>query len=136
MYFNDKLQRISIGGKELPVKIDMFVLEEIQEKYGTIHEFELKIKGFKESRKEDGKVYLEKVPESIGAINLVLPMMVREGCDIEGIDLDMSDKDIVRSVDVPYPELLKIVIDEFDKCFKTQKKETPSKKESTKKLVR
>lgn len=125
MYFEQKLERITIGDKTFPVKIDMYVLEKIQEKYGNINDFELKLKGLQITDETDdtGKRKYNKVEPSIGTINFVLPLMVREGCSIEGVDLpDVTDKEIVQNVRVPYMELQRIIASEFDKCFETEKK--------------
>ena len=123
MYFEQPLEKILIGNEELPVKIDMFVLEKIQGMYGNLNEFELKIKGLKLT---DDKKY-ERVEPDIGAMNFVLPLMVREGCEIEGIELELTDMDIVRGVKCSYIELGKLITKEFDKCFESEKKEKPSK---------
>lgn len=124
MYFEQPLEKILIEDKELPVKIDMFVLEKIQGMYGNINEFELKIKGLK--RTED-KEY-ERVEPDIGAMNFVLPLMVREGCEIEGVELDLTDREIVQNIKCSYIELGKLITKEFDKCFESEKKEKPSKR--------
>ena len=131
MYFGDKLQRISIGGRELPVKIDMFVLEKIQEEYETLHNFELKVKGLEERLDEngiaevdeEGNVLYNRVPVNIKALIDVLPLMVREGCEIEGIELELTDKEIVQKIEVGYPKIQEIVINAFNDCFRTSKKE-------------
>lgn len=124
MYFEQPLEKILIEDKELPVKIDMFVLEKIQGMYGNINEFELKIKGLK--RTEDKKY--ERVEPDIGAMNFVLPLMVREGCEIEGVELDLTDREIVQNIKCSYIELGKLITKEFDKCFESEKKEKPSKR--------
>lgn len=41
----EKMKRIMIGEKTYPFKIDLNVLEYIQEEYGTIHEFERELMG-------------------------------------------------------------------------------------------
>lgn len=132
MYFDDKLQRISIGGMELPVKIDMFVLEKIQKVYGNINTFELLVKGLVENVDENGKKTYTHTEPSIEAINMVLPEMVYEGCDIEGIDINLSEKDIIRNVKCSYIELQQIINKEFNKCFESEKKEKPNNRRTKK----
>ncbi len=130
MYFNQPLERVKIGDKTFPVKIDMYVLEKIQEEYGNINNFELKIKGLIETGDvdENGERVYKRVEPSIGVMNFVFPLMVREGCDIEGIELDMTDKEMVRNIGHSYTELNRIIVKEFGKCFNSEKKESPSEK--------
>lgn len=127
MYFQHKLERIPINGKELPIAIDMFVLEELQQKYGTLNCFENKLKGLKETVNDNGQPEITHVESDIGVLNFALPLMVREGCDIENIKLEMTDKEIVRNLEISHVELKKIVCQEFNRCFAMQKKENPSK---------
>ena len=127
MYFDRKLERIPVGGQEFPIIIDMYVLEEIQQKYGSLNVFECKLKGFKEIT-ENGKKKTTRVESDIGVLNFVLPLMLREGCEIEEIELKMTEKEIVRKLGISHVKLQKIVCDEFNRCFKMQKKESPSKR--------
>ena len=128
MYFDRKLERIPVGGKELPIIIDMYVLEEIQQKYGTLNAFEYKLKGLKEVDGADSKTKIIRVERDIGALNFVVPLMIREGCEIEGIKLEMTEKEIVRNLGISHIKLQEIVCDEFNRCFEMQKKESPSKR--------
>lgn len=129
MYFERKLERIPIGGQEFPIIIDMYVLEEIQQKYGSLNFFENKLKGIKEILGEDSsKPKIVRTEKDIGVLNFVLPLMVKEGCEIEGNKLQMTDKEIVRNLGISHVELQKIVCNEFNRCFEMQKKESPSKR--------
>ena len=129
MYFERKLERIPVGGQELPIIIDMYVLEEIQKKYGTLNFFENKLKGIKEIPNANGdKPKMVRTEMDIGVLNFVLPLMVREGCEIEEIKLEMTNKDIVRNIGISHVQLQKIVCNEFDYCFEMQKKENPSRR--------
>lgn len=127
MYFRRELERIQVGGQEFPIIIDMYVLEEIQQKYGTLNTFEYKLKGLKEVYGDDSKTKIIRVESDIGVLNFVVPLMIREGCEIEGIKLEMTDKEIVRSLEISLVNLQKIVCSEFERCFEMQKKESPSK---------
>lgn len=132
MYFEQKLERIRIGNSDYPIKMDMFVLEKIQKIYGNINTFELLVKGISENIDEEGSKKYSFVEPSIEAINMVLPEMVYEGCDIEGVAIDLSEKDIVRNVRCSYMELQQIIIKEFNKCFETEKKEKPNNRQTKK----
>lgn len=132
MYFEQKLERVKIGNKEFPIKLDMFVLEKIQKVFGNINTFELLVKGLSEKTDESGKKTYVYTEPSIEAINMVLPEMVYEGCDIEGVDIELSEKDIIRNVKCSYIELQQIIIKEFNKCFETEKKESPNNRQTKK----
>lgn len=132
MYFEQKLERVKIGNKEFPIKLDMFVLEKIQKVFGNINTFELLVKGLSEKIDESGKKIYVYTEPSIEAINMVLPEMVYEGCDIEGVDIELSEKDIIRNVKCSYIELQQIIIKEFNKCFETEKKESPNNRQTKK----
>ena len=132
MYFEQKLERVKIGNKEFPIKLDMFVLEKIQKVYGNINTFELLVKGLSEKVDESGKKTYVYTEPSIEAMNMVLPEMVYEGCDIEGVDIELSEKDIIRNVKCSYLELQQIIIKEFNKCFETEKKESPNNRQTKK----
>ena len=55
-----KLRRIIIGDRNYPIKIDLNVLEHIQENYGSISQFEMDILGLKLTKDADGNlVYTE-----------------------------------------------------------------------------
>lgn len=123
MYFERKLERIPVGGQEVPIIIDMYVLEELQQKYGSLNFFENKLKGIKEiTDKDNEKPKMVRTEGDIGVLNFVLPLMVREGCEIEGKKLQMTDKEIVINLGISHVELQKIVCDEFNRCFEMQKK--------------
>ena len=87
----EKLKKIMIADKMFPIKIDLNVLERIQETYGTIHEFERQILGLKVARDSEEKIIYTKdkkpllisVEPSVKAINTVLPLMINEGLAIE-----------------------------------------------------
>lgn len=132
MYFEQKLERVKIGNKEFPIKLDMFVLEKIQKVFGNINSFELLVKGLSEKVDESGKKTYVYTEPSIEAINMVLPEMIYEGCDIEGVDIELSEKDIIRNVKCSYIELQQIIIKEFNKCFETEKKESPNNRQMKK----
>lgn len=50
-----KLKRILINGKTYPIKMDLNVLETIQNEYGTINEFERDILGLKFAKDAEGR---------------------------------------------------------------------------------
>ena len=55
---NMKLERIRIGDRDLPIRIDYNVIEEIEEEYETLEKFRMELLGFKWKRGDDGKYIL------------------------------------------------------------------------------
>lgn len=130
-----ELTKITIAGQKYPVKMDINVLEEIQEKYGSVNIFEKEISGIRNIEyDEEGRVKKIDICEpSIKAIKFVLPLMINEGmkitADMENKDFSMVDAEMIyRECDVSFYELAEIAYDEFKKCF-SAKKQKPSKEE-------
>lgn len=130
----DKLNRIMIGGTEYPVKIDLNVLEIIQEEYGTINGFERDILGIRMLKdaegnqlyEDDGSPRIEITEPSIRAIKLALPAMINEGLAIEadetGSRFAPVDKEqVFRTGGTDYETIAGMIHKEFKKCFETKK---------------
>lgn len=117
---------------ELPIRCDLYVLDMIQQKFGSIEEFEKKLIGIRE---EDGKAC--RCEPSVEAVASALSLMVIEGMDIEkelnGKDYDIKTvKHLMALTTRNYRELAAELHEEFRRCFQT-KKEKPSR---TKKMVK
>lgn len=122
-----------IGGRNLPFKIDLNVLEHIQNEYGTIHQFERDLLGlqFKKDTEgnqiyKDGEPVMIKMEPSIKAIKTVLPAAINEGLAIEAGEGSRSyekvtDEFIIRECTIPYDVLSEILHEEFRRCFATKK---------------
>ena len=130
----ENLKKITIGGIEYPYKIDLNVLEKIQEEYGTIGQFERVLIGLEFMTDEKGnQMYTEngeprmwKVAPKIRAIRMVLPWMINEGREIEAEDTGRSwepvtEAEIARKCDIPYTDLAEIIHEEFSRCFSAKK---------------
>lgn len=130
----EKLKKIQIGETKYPFKIDLNVLEQIQEKYGSVHEFERDLLGLKYLKdKEGNQLYDEegaprmyKQEPSIKAIRTILPLMINEGLEIEAEEkgesfTPVSDQTILRECGVPFNLLAEIIHEEFRRCFATKK---------------
>jgi hypothetical protein len=82
----EKLNTLQIGKKKYPYKCDLYVLEELQNEYQNIFEYELKLKGMKPRfdsngnriYRADGTFDYERVHFDIHALNTILPLMVNE----------------------------------------------------------
>ncbi len=129
----EKLKRLVIAGKTYPYKIDLNVLEHIQNEYGSIHQFERELIGLEFMKDKNGNiVYKDGLPiaykkePSIKAIKTVLPEAIREGLQIEADEHNTSveeitDDYIIRECTIPFDVLGKILHEEFTRCFETKK---------------
>lgn len=129
-----KMARIRIGKKDYPMKMDLNVLEHIQEEYGSINQFERDILGIEYLKDENGKQLYTKdgdcrmriVEPSVKAIKAVLPMMINEGLAIEadirgGEYVPVSEQEIFRECRIPFGDLADMIHEEFARCFETKK---------------
>lgn len=128
-----KLKKIVIDGKTYPMKIDMNVLEHIQENYGPVSEWEMDILGLKYEKDSDGKqkydkdgnAIIRKVEPSIKAIKAVLPEAINEGLAIEaeefGRVFEPVSEEIIRECNISFELLAKMLHEEFKRCFEIKK---------------
>lgn len=114
---------IDLGGKAYPYKMDNIVLAKIQESYGTIQNFELALMGWKEEEKDGKKVVVKEKEPSVVIANWILPLMIREGYEILGQDIDFTDVDIIRSVDMSIYALADEIHDELKRALFVKKRE-------------
>ena len=129
----EKLNRIIIGDKTYPYKIDLNVLEHIQDQYDTIHQFERELVGLRFKKDENGKqMYKDGVPlmiktePSIKAIKTVLTASINEGLAIEADEENRSyekvtEEFVIRECTIPYFVLSDMLHEEFRRCFATKK---------------
>ena len=129
-----ELKKIIIKGKAYPVKIDLNVLEVIQEEYGSIHEFERDLLGIKLKKDEDvqqiydenGETEIYFTEPSIRAITMVLPLMINEGLAVEAHRLGkepewVEESEILTECDISYEYLSELIHEEYSSCFVTKK---------------
>lgn len=122
----EKLKSIFVGSKKYPIKMDMNVLEAIQDSYGTIAKFERELLGLRYKKNEDGEWKLYKKEPSIKAIKTALPLMINEGLEIEAEERGtcfepISDSLVFRECSIPFDILAGIIHEEFKRCFATKK---------------
>lgn len=121
----EKLKRIMIGDKTYPFKIDLNVLEELQEQFGTVNEFERQLRGIRNMIGEDGKPMKYIGEPSIKAIKAVLPLAVNEGlaieAELENREMEPVEEEIIRECTVPFTLLARMMLEEFKRCFETKK---------------
>lgn len=117
-----KMERILIGQKTYPIKIDLNVLEIIQECYGSINQFERELLGLKIQKGEDGTEQVVAVEPSVRAVRMALPLMINEGLSIEAADTGrpcepVGEQQIIQECCIPFDKLSRIIHQELKRCF-------------------
>lgn len=128
----EKANYIELSGDRYPLKCDILVLEKIQEEYGDLTEFENNLTGFVPKRDEDGEIVRNEEGFMVGVYGIpdaktlrkALMWMVQEGLEIEGTQMEMTEVDIARKVDMSPVELGRVLRDEFSRCFTRKNGET------------
>lgn len=116
------LSRIRISDTlELPIKCDLYVLDMIQQKYGTVTDFEMKLAGLRQDGKE-----IVKCEPSANAVAFALPLMVMEGMDIEkeekGITYDIAtERELLNAVTRDFRIIAQELHAEMKRCFQVKK---------------
>lgn len=132
-----EMNYIELSGEKYPIRCDMLVLEQIQDAFGDISEFENKLMGFKPLENEDGSARKDEEGRVIGisgtpdikALKFALCSMVKEGVAADKKSEDVNEADLMRSVDMSPKELSEILHMEFMRCFKRKKQEPTQKTE-------
>lgn len=128
-----KCDEIELSGEKLPYRCDNYVLEAIQEDFDTLHNFELKLMGFKEN--EEGKVEIGGEP-SIECVNRVFPIMVEEAYRSQDKECPYTEAQIVRLIDKAPIQMAVLIQQEYRKCFETKKKEMTTKPSQRKRTAK
>ncbi len=120
----DKPTMININGKDVPLWCDIFALNEIQEDYGTISDFERKLAGIKEVE-VNGERKSYKVEPDVRTIIYALKLMCKEGYKkamFLGEELEKEDIDgLLMNIEIPFNQLADILHNEFRRCFAAKK---------------
>lgn len=142
----EKLPTITINKVKYPYKCDLIVLESIQKEYRDIFEFERKLKGLEYQLDKngnrlydtDGTPIYDRVHFDIRALNLMLPLMINEGLQIDawqtGKAVELVDsEEIIRKCDIPLYDLWGMAVEEYNRCIfgkKSAQSEQPKKSRS------
>lgn len=109
---------------ELPIRCDLDALCNIQERYGTVREFEQRLIGIKKIEK-DGKEQLVRDEPDIETVKFALITFIHEGFEIEksfGNEYPKyTDKQIIASIEIDYNLLAFELHEEMRRCFKIKK---------------
>lgn len=132
-----EMNYIELSGEKYPIRCDMLVLEQIQDAFGDISEFENKLMGFKPLENEDGSAKKDEEGRVIGisgtpdirALKFALCSMVKEGRSVEGNSEDVNEADLMRAVDISPKELSETLHMEFMRCFRRKNQEPTQKAE-------
>lgn len=130
----ERLSKITIGGKQYPVKIDLNVLQVIQEEFGTVNTFERELLGLKIRTDENGAMLytpegdpqMYRVEPSVKAITTILPLMINEGLEIEALQKGkpfepVEPKLLIASCNTSFEVLSTTIHEEYKKCFVVKK---------------
>ena len=130
----EQLTYIEVGNRRFPIKCDNLVLQQIQNKYGSVKSYEMALIGLQVEKDADGKdkvnekgeIIFKRVEPSLDAINFGLPLMVNEGIEIEAEQKNkefvyMEEKKVIRDIQIPYVKLSDIMHKELARCFETKK---------------
>ena len=134
-----ELTRIPIDGKMLPIRIDLNVLDQIEERYDTKQKFQQELLGFrfkrgedgKYERTEDGRIAIEYAKPSLKALIFILPRMINEGLKAEAYDTGKAYEPleadwIIAACEMDREYLYSVINDELTRCERV-KKDMPGK---------
>lgn len=130
----EKMEQITLSGITYPIKCDMVVLEQLQEMFGSIEEFEDGILDWEYEYDENGEKIIREIEKDgekteyaktkfrfpqAKNVNAAVFFMVNEGMEIAGNEPPFkTTKEAARVIDMPLLEISKLIRDEFMRCFR------------------
>jgi len=132
----EKLNKVTIGGKKIPIKCDFAVLQMIQEEFGTLKNFEQKLIGMIPVLDKDGNTVYETkngvetikfttTEPSLKALALALTLMINEGkkqAEEQGEEpTDFDYKKAIAEADFSIVEVAVELHTEYRRCFDRKK---------------
>lgn len=116
----EKMKKITISGKEYPIRFDYMTLKAVSEKYPSIHKFEMELLGLEsDGFDENGIEKLKKAHDpSISCLIFLTPLMVNTALDYLNIEM-VDEKQIVKEIDLNFIELANILHEEMNRCFQS-----------------
>ena len=145
---NNKLNFIDCGKEKYPVVCDFNVLEEIQEKFETVHRFQALVSGLEETGvdKDTKEPIYKSTPINVLTMLQGMTLMVNEGIDMYNEELSkkpgvapvqllehVEQKQIgmiLRRANISLSEAAMLVVNELTTCI-NPKKEIPGKKKES-----
>lgn len=131
-----KLNTINLGENEYPIKCDLDALEQLQDEFGSLQNFEFLLKGMNPILDENGQkkidkngdIEVEMTEPSMKAIKTALLIMIKEGVEIHNEDATEkiklpSDKKLCRMIEAPFTISVKLY-EEYLNSLMTKNPET------------
>lgn len=120
----EKPTTIQVKDYKVPLWCDLFVLNEIQDRYGTINAFEKKLLGIGE-KMVAGEIQRYKTEPSTEAMLFALPLMIKEGYkkaeQLGETIKKVPEEQTILDMDISYEVLAQLLHQEFKRCFATKK---------------
>lgn len=126
----EKLSHIELSGESYPLKCDLAVLEQIQDEYGDLIEFEQMLYRFipkldengEEVKNEEGRIIGNYAYPNLKAAGDTLFWMIQEGLEIEAEGnkekpKKVDRKNLMKKADMSPIDLGIILHQEYIKCF-------------------
>lgn len=139
---NDKLSYITLSGETYPIRCGMEVLEEVQDRYGSIDEFEKKIMVFEPQRDKDGNPVVNEDGNAIGQyltprikdLGDALHLMVTAGLEMEAEESGeparrVTRRELLEKADMTPVNLGLTLHAELMRCFRAKNVRTTQTKE-------
>ena len=114
------MRKIIISGNEYPIRFDYMVLRALSEKYDSIRQFEMDLRGWTVAGTDkDGNEIMKKTKEpSVRCIMFLLPLMINSALDYQGF-APVDEEKIIKEIDLNFTELAIILHNEMKTCFKS-----------------
>lgn len=142
--FDDKLSYITLSGEKYPLRCGMEVLEIVQDKYGSIEEFENRLMLFERKKDENGEDVLNEEGVPIGryvipkisdlgdALHLMVTAGLEMEADLSGKETEsVTRKELLQKADMPPTVLGEILHAEMMRCFRRKNGTATQEKETT-----
>lgn len=148
----EKVNKITLSGREYPIKCDLLVLEKAQKKYGSVNQFEKRIMNWeyeldengerirmsvkrKDGEKVEGYKTHGKIPDADAVLD-ALYWMACEGAAIaaeeSGTPCEEPTREcLARAVDMGLMKLGGILHEEYYRCFEGKRKATQNPEKET-----
>lgn len=142
----EKLNVVEIGGRKLPIKCNISVMAALQDEFGTLREFEMKILGMIPILDEDGNQKMIKNDSgyetpafrsgepNIRTLMFALPKFIREGIECaeemgeDELIAEFDYKDAIKEADFSILDVALALHGEYRRCYDRKKLVTPQKK--------
>lgn len=138
--YND-MESVAIDGKEYPIKCDINVLIQIQERFENLSSFEMLLAGIKTAKDENGnvetdkngKILFKRTEVSLKAINEILPCMLIEAQEESGGDRKGLQEafEAIRQVKFDINSVAVKMHTEYSKCFERKNAQSAKEEKAT-----